>query len=80
MFFTYVLRSEKDNTHYYGHTKNLDIRLSNHNSGKVRYTKSRRPWKVIYSEEYETKSEAYRRELFFKSIEGYQFLKEKKII
>jgi putative endonuclease len=42
----------------------------------VRYTKSKTPWKVVYTETYASKSEAYRRELFFKSIEGYKFLKE----
>ena len=45
----------------------------------VRSTKGRRPWKIVYSEAFETKSEAYRRELFFKSIEGYIYLKEKGI-
>jgi putative endonuclease len=77
MFFAYILQSGKGNTYYYGHCKDINNRLEQHNLGKVRYTKSRRPWKVIYSESFETKSEAYKRELFFKSIEGYRYLKEK---
>ncbi len=80
MFFTYILKTEVDQTHYYDHTKDLNKRLRAHNQGKVRSTKSKRPWMVLYFEEYETKSEAFRRELFFKSIEGYRFLKEKEII
>ena len=67
-------------THYYGHTENLVQRLKRHNAGNVRSTKSGIPWKVIYFEQFSTKSEAYKRELFFKSINGYKFLKENKII
>jgi putative endonuclease len=80
MFYTYILTSEVAETHYYGHTSDLFERLKKHNLGKVRYTKGRRPWKIIYSECFETKSEAYKREIFFKSIEGYRYLKEKGII
>jgi len=54
--------------------------LKTHNSGKSRYTKGRRPWKIHYFEEYSTRSEAVQREKFFKSIDGFNFLKERKII
>jgi putative endonuclease len=80
MFYTYILKSKLHGTHYYGHTKDLENRLKIHNGGKVRSTKSKRPWEIIYVEEFPTKSEAYRRELFFKSIDGYNFLKNKGII
>jgi len=79
-YFTYILKSEYDGTHYYGSTKNLQERLKIHNSGKSRYTKGKRPWHLHYYEEFETRSEAMKREKFFKSIEGYNFLKENKII
>ena len=80
MFTVYILKSETSYKHYYGHTKDLTQRLKAHNSGKVRSTKSGRPWKVIHQEEFANKSEAYQRELFFKSIDGYNFLREQKII
>ena len=60
--------------------KNLEFRLKRHNGGFVRSTKSKRPWTIHYTESFETKSEAYRRELFFKTIEGYNWLKHKGII
>jgi len=56
------------------------MRLKNHNLGKVGSTKSRTPFELIYFEEYETKSEASKREYFFKSIAGYTWLKNNKII
>jgi putative endonuclease len=76
MFYAYILQSEKTNTFYYGHISDLEERMGRHNRGKVRYTKSRIPWKLVYSEPFNTKSEAYKRELFFKSIEGYIYLKQ----
>jgi putative endonuclease len=80
MHYSYILKSLKDRKFYYGHTLDLQERLKNHNNGKVRSTKGRRPLELVYSEEFTTKSEAAKRELFYKSIDGYNWLKEKKII
>ena len=79
-FFTYVLQSDTLNRNYYGSCHNLVERLSVHNKGKVKSTKAFKPWKIIYFEEFETRSEAYQRELFFKSSNGKLFLKEKGIL
>jgi len=76
----YILRSLKDGRFYYGSTEDLDYRLKAHNAGKVRSTKSRRPLVLHYHEEFKTKQEARKRELFFKSIGGYKWLKQKKIL
>jgi putative endonuclease len=80
MFFTYILKSQTHKTHYYGHTNDVYRRLDEHNKGFVRYTSGRRPWIVHYFEEFNKRSEAAKREHFFKSIEGYKYLKENKII
>lgn len=80
MFYTYILKSLKDKTYYYGSTENLDERIKNHNAGKVRYTKGHMPYILHYYETYETRKEAFARERFFKSIDGYSWLKSKGII
>ena len=80
MFFAYILKSDKTGSNYYGHCENLDDRIQIHNAGKVRSTKSKRPWKLLYCEEFQTRSEAYRREMYFKSRSGYKFLKTRNII
>ncbi len=80
MFYAYILKSEKDGTFYYGSTKDLNLRLKNHNSGKERYTKGHIPYKLHYFETFQTRSEAMLREKFFKSIVGYNWLKNKNII
>jgi putative endonuclease len=62
MYFVYILRSEKNNRHYIGCTSNLLRRLAEHNNEKIKSTKGFIPWIIIYTEEYKTKSEAFRRE------------------
>ena len=58
MNYTYIVRC-RDGTLYTGWTNNLEKRMEAHNSGKgARYTKSRRPVKLVYYEEFETKEEA----------------------
>jgi len=79
-YFVYILKSISHETYYYGSTENISKRLGEHNSGKVRYTKGRRPWILHYTEEFDSRSEAVKREKFYKSIEGYNYLKSKDII
>ncbi len=80
MFYAYILKSLKDNSYYYGSTQNLDSRLATHNSGKVRYTKGHLPYVIHYYEVFRTRTEAIQREKFFKSIEGFIYLKKSGII
>ena len=79
-YYTYILKSESYGTYYYGHTKNIEKRLKEHNAGYVKYTKGRRPWVLHYVEEFSMKPEAAKREYFFKTIGGYRFLKSRGII
>ena len=52
-----------DNSYYVGSTKNLDLRLSQHQSGKgSRYTSGRLPVELVYGEEYDRVTDAYARE------------------
>ncbi|MEG8945868.1 GIY-YIG nuclease family protein [Rosettibacter firmus] len=80
MFYAYILKSKKDGTYYYGSTNNLQKRIKYHNAGKIRYTKGHMPYEIHYYEMYETRKEAMRREKYFKTVEGYRWLKENKII
>jgi len=66
MFYTYVLESLKDHKRYIGSTSSLEKRLIAHNSGLVTSTKSRRPFKLIYQEDFPTQNEARWRERSFK--------------
>ena len=61
-YHVYVLHSEKDGSFYIGHTADLDERIQRHNHGKSLYTKTKLPWKLIYQEEFLSRSEAMKRE------------------
>ncbi len=80
MYYAYILKSLKDNSFYYGSTQDIEGRLKIHNSGKENYTRGHKPYKIHYYEEFDTRKEAAARERFFKLIEGYRWLKDKKII
>lgn len=68
MNYTYILRCG-DGTLYCGWTNDLEKRLSAHNAGLgAKYTKSRRPVELVYSERFETKEEAMRREYRIKRM------------
>ncbi|MDA3840236.1 MAG: GIY-YIG nuclease family protein [Patescibacteria group bacterium] len=77
MYIVYILKSENFNRYYIGHTADLNERLKKHNNGRVKSTKAYKPWLVIYTEEYDTKQDAYRREMKIKSYnsgEGFKVL------
>ena len=66
--YTYILRCS-DGTLYTGWTFDLEQRLKAHNSGRgAKYTKSRLPVELVYSEEYNSKTEAMQREYAIKQL------------
>ena len=80
MNYTYIVECS-DGTLYTGWTNNLEKRLEAHNAGKgAKYTKTRRPVKLVYQEQFETKEEAMSREYHIKQIsrkEKMKLMKEK---
>ena len=73
MFYVYIVECA-DKTLYCGYTNNLDYRIEEHNTGKngAKYTKTRRPVRLVYSEKFETKSEAMKREYQIKQLSRIQ--------
>ncbi|MCA9372362.1 GIY-YIG nuclease family protein [Candidatus Woesebacteria bacterium] len=65
-----LIQSTKDKRVYKRLTSNIARRLKQHSSGKNSSTKHYRPWKLIYFEEYHTRSKARLREKYFKSGQG----------
>lgn len=76
-YFLYILKSEKDNNLYVGITRNVQERLREHNAGNDRSTKSRRPFRVVYEEQFDSKSEAAKKEWFLKNTPEGGILKKK---
>ncbi|HEY9583095.1 MAG TPA: GIY-YIG nuclease family protein [Candidatus Paceibacterota bacterium] len=74
-YFVYVLKSLRNNKRYIGYTsKDPLIRLKEHNSGASKFTSQNGPFKLTYTERYEDKSIAIKREKFLKSGQGRKFL------
>jgi len=76
MYYVYVLLSLEDNKFYVGFTSDLERRLKEHNSGKNTSTKSRLPLELIYYEAHLSKTDAARRERYFKTSKGKSTLKQ----
>jgi len=77
MFYIYFLKSRVNGDLYIGSCKDLTVRYKRHNLGLVRSTKSNRPWELVGYETYNTRSEAYRREMFLKTGQQKELLKKK---
>ena len=74
-FVVYLLYSENFNKTYTGFTSNLIERFKSHNFlGTKGYTLKFRPWKVVYVEFYNSKSDAMNREKYLKSGVGREFI------
>ena len=67
MFYTYILKSKQNGSHYIGSCQNIIKRLDLHNLGLVKSTKRYCPWEVVYFEEYKNFKDARQRELKIKS-------------
>ena len=78
-YFVYLLRCA-DDTLYCGYTNDVQKRVKAHNEGKgAKYTRTRRPVEVVFTEECLSKSEALKRECAIKRMsrcEKLMLLKE----
>jgi putative endonuclease len=75
-FITYVLYSDTHKRLYIGQTDNLDRRLLQHNKGKVPSTRAYLPYKLIYTESFDRRIDAVKREKELKNTEGRRLLKK----
>ena len=74
MYYVCVLKNYRDGIRYVGSGESVEERLKRHNKGDYRFTKGHTPWKLVYEEQFDTRSEAVRREKFLKSGKGREYL------
>ncbi len=62
MFYVYIIRSKYDNKLYIGFTNNLKRRILEHKKKRIKSTKYRGEFKLIYYEAYKSEKDARTRE------------------
>ena len=77
MFFVYVLLSKKDKSFYVGKTDDIVRRMKEHKQGKVKSTKHRRPFIILFYEGYFLKKIVSKRERFLKSSDGRKDIRKR---
>ncbi len=74
--YVYILENE-NGICYIGSTADITKRLQNHNDKEQKgWTRKRGTWKLIYTEKYETRSEAMKREKYLKSLKSGKRIKQ----
>jgi putative endonuclease len=74
MFTVYVLYSESFKKMYIGFTSDINGRLRSHNELATKgWTVKYRPWTLVYTENFETKAQAIKREKQLKTARGREF-------
>jgi putative endonuclease len=77
MHFVYVLYSPTFKIPYTGYTSDMEARLKSHNSLATKgFTLKYRPWILVYSEQFELKKDALKRERELKSGRGREFIRK----
>lgn len=71
-YYVYILRC-KDGSYYTGHAKDVEKRFEMHKKGRgARYTRMHEPEKLVYTEKFESRSEAMRRERRIKKFSHHK--------
>ena len=74
MFKIYIIYSASLDRYYVGSTGNIEDRMFRHNNSGSKSTKSASDWVLVYSEDFETRSEAVQRELEIKGKKSRKYI------
>ncbi|MFH0734985.1 MAG: GIY-YIG nuclease family protein [bacterium] len=76
MFNTYIIYSKTLDKYYIGSTENIEDRLVRHNRGSSKYTSKAKDWILVYTEKFDTKSEAIKREYEIKRQKSRKYIEK----
>ena len=74
-YYVYILYSQPRDRYYIGYARYPQARLEDHNLGATSSTRPGRPWLLAYTEEFDNKSAAIRREKEIKDMKSHKFIK-----
>ena len=75
-FSVYIIYSKTIDQYYVGHSADLTNRLFRHNNSGSKATKKAKDWKIVYTENYETRAEASRRESEIKKKKSRNYIEK----
>ena len=70
----YIIYSASRDKYYVGHSHDVQERLRQHNAGRTPSTKTGRPWILKYTETFNDKSSAAKREVHIKKMKSRQYI------
>ena len=73
--YVYILKSDKVEKFYVGISQNPELRLKYHNSVEKGFTSRYRPWQIVWTKKYKSKSEAINVEKRIKSWKSSKMIK-----
>jgi len=73
-YYLYIIQSDRDNSFYIGTAQNLEERILRHNQGRSKYTRTKRPWKLVFFEEHPNRSSAMKSEYAIKRHKSKDYL------
>jgi putative endonuclease len=77
MYCVYIIQNPQGGL-YIGQTEQrVEERVARHNRGGEKYTTNKGPWKIIYTEIYNTRTEALAREKYLKKLKNPKYILEK---
>ena len=74
MFSVYIIYSSKLDKYYIGYSDNVQIRLTQHNSGISDYTAKADDWELRHTETFDTREKAMKREVEIKKKKSRKYI------
>jgi putative endonuclease len=73
-YYVYILQSQKNQQFYIGSSNDPDNRLAGHNRGNTKSTSRYRPWKLVFTQKYDSKAKAIHIEKKLKRLKRKDYL------
>jgi putative endonuclease len=73
-FFVYIIYSASLDQYYIGQSEKLQDRVFRHQNSGSKSTKKANDWKFVYSENFQTRAEAVRREMEIKKKKNRKYI------
>ena len=74
IYSVYIIYSSALDKYYIGYTEDINLRLIQHNEGKSTFTSKASDWVLKYSEAFDSRENAHKRELEIKRKKSRKYI------